>query len=57
MNNLDTEWVEELRSQLSNHIYYAPLEDHRARLEPEFREVLSNLSPREREIIEEYLWQ
>ena len=55
MTNLDLEWVEELRSQLGNHIYYAPLEKHRAQLEPGFREILDRLSLQEREIIEDYL--
>ena len=55
MTNLDLEWVEELRSHLGNHIYYASLENHRAQLEPGFREVLDSLSLRERKVIEDYL--
>ena len=55
MENLDLEWVEALRSQLKNHICYTPLANHRAALEPGFRELLDSLPLREREIIEEYL--
>lgn len=55
MENVDLEWIEALRSQLKNHIYYTLLANHRAALEPGFRELLDSLPLREREIIEEYL--
>lgn len=55
MNNLDLEWIEELRQQLSNHILYAPLEDLRVELEPAFQQAMESLPPEKRRDIEQYL--
>ena len=55
MENLDMEWVEELRHQLSGHLLYEPLDELRIQLEPAYQRALASIPSELRQDIEQYL--
>jgi len=55
MQDFDMEWVEELKRQTVNHMMYEPFEKVCRRLEPEFQQIVGELSLEKQQFIMHYM--